>query len=355
MDINHLNFILDLSTILIIGLIWIGIITFLRLKKKKSLIYLIFFTIFFAYVATVLYYTEFKFQYLLLLRYFTPNLRLNGIAAGKSLNLIPLITLTLKDLRTSSLNILLMIPFGFGLPFITNLRMKRVVVIGALFSIGIESLQLVTGLLAKITFRIADINDVIFNTIGVAIGYMLFIGFMGIYRHLSRNWKTPVNPILQYIADRPQIDKQSGIKSIPIILTATIVILLTATVCYGHAVYQKSHPQASIGVGAYNGQSDSSNNGSGGISQSGDLCGGTGGTGQILSVGNSAITIKRKDGVVQTINLTAKTEIRNSEGSISASDLKIGDRVTIVIPGANGTASTVLVCGGTGTETHTGQ
>jgi glycopeptide antibiotics resistance protein len=110
---------------------------------------------------------------------------LNGIEAGKSLNLIPLITLTLEDLKTSFLNILLMIPFGFGLPFIANLRMKRVVIIGVLFSIGIELLQFLTGLMAGITFRVADINDVIFNTFGVVVGYVLFTGFMRIYRHIS--------------------------------------------------------------------------------------------------------------------------------------------------------------------------
>jgi glycopeptide antibiotics resistance protein len=85
--------------------------------------------------------------------------------------------------------------------------MKKIVVIGALFSISIELLQLITGFMAKITFRIADINDVIFNTVGVAVGYILFIGFVRIYRHISHNWKISANPLLRYIAERPQIDK----------------------------------------------------------------------------------------------------------------------------------------------------
>lgn len=175
----------DLLTVLLFGLIWIGLVTFLRLKK--SLAYLIFFTIFYIYIIKVLDYTLFQFQSLVLLKYFMPNLILNGQTAGKSINLIPLITLTPQDLKTSFLNILLLIPFGFGLPFITNLRMKKIVVMGALFSIVIEFLQLITGFMAKITFRIADINDVIFNTVGVAIGYILFVGFMHIYRYLSHN------------------------------------------------------------------------------------------------------------------------------------------------------------------------
>ena len=208
MDFQHLNFLIDLSTVLLFGLIWFGIVMFLRLKTKKSLVYLLFFTIFYVYIVKVLDYTLFQFQSLVLLKHFMPDLMLNGLTAGQSMNLIPLITLTLEDLKTSLLNILLLIPFGFGLPFIKSLRMKKIVVIGALFSIVLELLQLITGFMATITFRIADINDVIFNTVGVAIGYILFVGFVRIYRRVSRNWKISANPILRYIAERPQIKKQ---------------------------------------------------------------------------------------------------------------------------------------------------
>jgi glycopeptide antibiotics resistance protein len=198
----------DLLTLLLFGLIWICIATFLWLKKKESLLYLIFFTIFYIYIIKVLDYTLFQYQSLLLLKYFMPDLILQGQEAGKNMNLIPLITLIPQDLKTSFLNILLLIPFGFGLPFITNFRIKKVVVIGTLFSIGIEFLQLITGFMAKITFRIADINDVIFNTVGVALGFFLFVGFVRIYRHASYIWDIAENPILRYIAERPQIDKK---------------------------------------------------------------------------------------------------------------------------------------------------
>jgi glycopeptide antibiotics resistance protein len=198
----------DLLTALLFVLIWICIVTFLWLKKKKSLVYLIFFTIFYVYMVKVLDYTLFQFQSLILLKYFMPELILNGQTDGKDMNLIPFITLTPQDLKTSLLNILLLIPFGFGLPFITNFRMKKIVVIGALFSIVIEFLQLITGFMAKITFRIADINDVIFNTTGAAVGYLLFVGFVRIYRHISHNWEISANPILRYIAERPQIDEE---------------------------------------------------------------------------------------------------------------------------------------------------
>ena len=113
-----------------------------------------------------------------------------------------------QDLTTSLLNILLLIPFGFGLPFISNLHMKKVIVIGVLFSIMIEFLQLMTGFMARVTFRIADINDVIFNAIGVSIGYILFVKFVRTYRSISHHWEISANPFLRYIAERPQIHRR---------------------------------------------------------------------------------------------------------------------------------------------------
>lgn len=195
----------DFLTILLFGLIWLGICVFLRFKKKKSFVYLLFFTLFFIYLYKVLDYTLFQFQSLLLLKLFMPNLILNGQTAEKSINLIPLLTLTTKDIVTSLLNILLMIPFGLGLPFITNLRMKNVVIMGGLFSIVIELVQLVTGYFGGTTFRIADVNDVLFNTAGVTIGYLLFVRCIHICRYISTNVKLDTNPIIRYITLRSQV------------------------------------------------------------------------------------------------------------------------------------------------------
>jgi glycopeptide antibiotics resistance protein len=198
---------INIATILFVGLIWLGIIVYFLLKKRKSLVYLLFFTIFYIYLYKVLDITLLQFQSLLFLKHFVPDLMLNGIESGRSMNLIPLATLTFEDLKTSLLNILMMMPFGFGLPFITNLRFKRVVMSGLLLSIAIEFLQFATGFISSMTFRVADVNDLIFNTLGVAIGYILFVAFVRLYRHISRNWNISANPILQYIAERPQVNK----------------------------------------------------------------------------------------------------------------------------------------------------
>lgn len=207
-DTNYekVNGAINAGTYLLVGLIWLGISLFLKFKKRKSLVYLLFFTIFYIYLYKVLDYTLLQFQSLLLLQHFLPGLLLNGVEAGRNVNLIPLVTLTLEDLKTSLLNILMMMPFSFGLPFVTNFRFKKVVIAGLLLSIVIELLQFLTGFMANTTFRVADINDLIFNTVGVAIGYVLFAQFVRVYRRISRNWKK-VNPILRYIAERPQIDE----------------------------------------------------------------------------------------------------------------------------------------------------
>ena len=340
MDVNTLSTIINVSTIFLFGLIWLGIVTFLRLKEKVGFVYLLFFTIFYVYLFEVLNITEFQFQSLLLLNYLSPgHLMLRGV--GNNLNLTPLITLTLKDLETSLLNVLMLMPFGFGLPFITNFRMRKVVVVGALFSIGIELLQLITGLLGKSTFRIADINDVIFNTVGVVIGYILFVWFMHIYALVFRDGKRSTNPVLRYIALQPQVNSRSSMMSKNIFITALIVLAVAAAAFYGHTIYEKSNPQASIGAGGGGGHESA-------VPQSGDLCDGTGGNGQIESVGNNEFTIKQyHTGTDRLVHLAGGATIETSTGPVSLSDLKVGDRVTLVggpNPDGSFTANTVVVC-----------
>jgi glycopeptide antibiotics resistance protein len=194
---EKVNSLINTVAILLVGLIWLGIVVFLLLKKKKGFVYVLFFTIFYIYLYKVLDYTIIQFQSLLLLQHFVPDLMLNGFRDGTNVNLIPLATLTLEDLKTSLLNILMMMPFGFGLPFVTDFRFKKVLIIGLLFSISIEILQFVTGYMANTTFRVADINDLIFNTIGVAIGYMLFVIFIRFLRRIFPHYKTSITSIVK--------------------------------------------------------------------------------------------------------------------------------------------------------------
>lgn len=196
------------ATLLVFALIWAALVAALRWKARQSVPYLIYFTVFYVYLFKVLDYTVLQYQSLIVLKLFMPSLILNGQADGEWLNLVPLVTLTAADLPTSLLNVLMLIPFGFGLPFVTALRARGVVLAGALFSAGIELLQLATGLMAGITFRVADVNDIIFNTAGAAIGYAAFAMFARLYVRLSGNWAFGNHAILRHITERPQLGRQ---------------------------------------------------------------------------------------------------------------------------------------------------
>lgn len=186
------------------GVVWVGLMTYLGEIRKRGWVFLLLVTIFFVYLFKVFDYTLFQYQSLVLLQYFSPDLLLQGFAAGEEVNVAPLVTLTMRDLKTSLLNILLFVPFGFGLPFISSYRFKKVVILGMSVSLLIEFLQWFTGWLTGVTFRVADINDLIFNTLGAAIGYLMFIGFVYLYQRFIGRGKFLTLTSSRYVLDGPQ-------------------------------------------------------------------------------------------------------------------------------------------------------
>lgn len=187
----------DSSTVLLSAIIWIGIVVFLRRKRNKPVVYLFFFTIFFAYIITILQYTQFPIS-------LTKDIPGYGQTVWMHMNLVPLIGLVYRDLMTSLLNVLLFIPFGFGLPFVTHMRFRSVIIAAASFSVVLEILQLLSALVSGYTSRVVDINDVIFNTVGVAIGFSLFIVFIYGVRLVLNKLPIKQNVLLRYIYERPQ-------------------------------------------------------------------------------------------------------------------------------------------------------
>ncbi len=70
------------------------------------------------------------------------------------------------------LNVIMMIPFGFLLPLVKKQSVLSCLLRTFLFSLGIELIQpLING------FRSADITDLITNTIGGLLGYLLYLVF----------------------------------------------------------------------------------------------------------------------------------------------------------------------------------
>lgn len=71
----------------------------------------------------------------------------------------------------------------------------------------IESLQLIISLLLKYNYRVIDINDVIFNFIGIITGYFIFRIFSFIIIKMIEKFDIKLNKMLNYIYS---ISKQSS-------------------------------------------------------------------------------------------------------------------------------------------------
>ncbi|WP_066874997.1 VanZ family protein [Clostridium mediterraneense] len=101
-------------------------------------------------------------------------------------NLIPLVSILsnfinypMGVLEQVLLNIIFFVPFGFFFMFknITEKKIFKITIIASLFSLGIEILQYFSG-------RYADIDDIIWNTLGTVLGIGLFIVVKNIYNRM---------------------------------------------------------------------------------------------------------------------------------------------------------------------------
>lgn len=84
-----------------------------------------------------------------------------------SVNLIPIVTMP-GDLKEPLLNVILFMPLGFILPILWKRfqSVKNIIIAGLSLSLFIEILQI-------FTYRATDINDLITNTIGTLVGYLI--------------------------------------------------------------------------------------------------------------------------------------------------------------------------------------
>ncbi|MDH6651096.1 VanZ family protein [Priestia megaterium] len=88
-----------------------------------------------------------------------------------TINFIPILTI---DLTTFLLNVLMLIPFGMYVPFLnqTTTSFKRIAKLGFMLSLSFELLQL----LIRVSLgsgRSSDINDLLANTAGAIIGFLI--------------------------------------------------------------------------------------------------------------------------------------------------------------------------------------
>ncbi len=91
-------------------------------------------------------------------------------------------------------NILLTVPFDFGINFLTRLPARRIPWIALAVGLSLELSQLVVSLLIGLAYRGIDINDVILNAVGVLIGYGLFRMLIWLYKSLSL-WRGDIHKV----------------------------------------------------------------------------------------------------------------------------------------------------------------
>lgn len=250
-------------------------------------------------------------------------LNFGGVDAGHQPNFVPFTTIVpyllgFKGLIIAGINIVgnvaLLVPVGFLVPFAyRNLAWQKALALGVASGLAIETLQ------AALRVGIFDIDDVILNALGFMAGYWIFV----IFAKMARSMK-PKNLLIAAVV-------------------AIVIAAAAAAAAYG---YQKF--PISFGPAVVHNETPKNE----------DLCGGTGGNGRIVSVGDNTIVMERNGGGDQTISLADGAAIHTPAGTGSISDLKAGDRITLVGgPNSDGsfTADDVFVCGAGGPEARPGR
>lgn len=149
-----------LAFVLLYGLVGL----YLNKKRGKSRIYLIFYGFFCVYLTCLLNSTIFPLAYLG--HTFPSNL-------WQSINFIPGVGLFKWE---SLMNLFLLFPLGFAIPFIWKIPSAKAMIPAVLVpGFVIELIQFLSGLISSgYTWRLIDINDYISYSLGIALGYLVF-------------------------------------------------------------------------------------------------------------------------------------------------------------------------------------
>jgi glycopeptide antibiotics resistance protein len=86
-------------------------------------------------------------------------------------------------------NVVLTIPFGFGINFLGQVKPRKILWLAFAVGFGFEFSQLIISLIFRSGFRSIDINDVMLNALGVLLGYALFIIFAWVYLKFGDHFK----------------------------------------------------------------------------------------------------------------------------------------------------------------------
>ena len=145
--------------------------------RKSKFSYLLFFALFWVYILVLVQAVIFPFVINTAgsAASFFPSINLIPFYFGGCFNMPAQCTAGIVD------NILLTIPFGFGINFLARVRPRNIFWLALGVGLGCEISQLCISILFRSGFRAIDINDVILNAAGVWMGYALFRAFAWLY------------------------------------------------------------------------------------------------------------------------------------------------------------------------------
>lgn len=121
-----------------------------------------------------------------------------GQNVWREMNLIPFRYTFTKE---NFFNILMTVPLGFGSPFVIKCSFTKTLIVGSVTGIMLELGQLLSAIYAGYTFRYVDINDVLYNLIGVLIGFFVFKLFKIIFNACVKKYNIKFNSILKHISN----------------------------------------------------------------------------------------------------------------------------------------------------------
>lgn len=165
---------------LLIGMLMIALFVIIQWRRGHNLAYLLCFFLFASYLLVLL---DVMFLPIQVPQDWPRNITIQAeLFVLSHVNLIPFYFGNLFQMSNITVfwelvgNILLTLPFGFGLPFLINISSKRILPVVCLTGFALETTQLVINLLGLISSHghSVDINDILLNTSGILLGYWLF-------------------------------------------------------------------------------------------------------------------------------------------------------------------------------------
>lgn len=170
------------ATDLLIGMAILPVLLFILWRQKKSGTYLLFFSVFWIYLLHVVQAVVFPIYLGAGNPSFRPNINLVPFYFGDC----SMPALCVRDIID---NVILTIPFGFGVNFLMRIKPGNSLWLGLAVGCGFELLQLVISLAFQSGFRAVDVNDAILNAVGVLLGYALFRAFAWAYNRIAEYLK----------------------------------------------------------------------------------------------------------------------------------------------------------------------